>query len=233
MFKKLMVAVAAIGLIFPTTSCAVPAPHITRQQVKELHIKKPPTEETFTVVNNKGVQTGIIQIQGKIDDSTVANVHNAFVYYKAHNIKVVGIHLNSLGGRVDAGSKVSLEMIDAQENGVLVGTMVGHQEICASMCTAVFAMGKIRMAANDSVFVFHSPYCTLTFMQWLNPWMHAITDDSRNSARETMMAMYASADPIWTDSTLKSYIYDDSEKELVLTGLGITKQSSTYITNSY
>lgn len=190
-----------------------------------------PTENktTFGEEQSKKFGTlGTIDLIGEINSGSALTVSKAFSKFKTDNVKEVIFHLNSPGGDLSSGTKIANSILNAQINDKInVIVYVDHKELCASMCTGVFAVGSVRMAAPDSIWVFHSP-------KLHDPESHKDDKDfaeretaSVANARETLMIMYKSADPEFAEKTLKPYIMGTAEKtDLILTGAQIIDYSA-------
>lgn len=194
-----------------------------------INVHNPENIQKYEISVADGDPEGIIDIQGTITRSTAAMVHEAFEKFSEAGIKSVVIHLNSLGGEVPSGAGIALDMKQAEEAGIKVGTYVDHKEICASMCTGIFAVGSWRAAAPDSVWVFHSPYFHLTVSQTFNPVLIKELVKGKDLSRKALMAMYSLADPVWAKSELSKYVYDDHGKQLILSGAQIMDHSVWFI----
>ena len=171
---------------------------------------------------------GFIDIVGEIDDNTATVVHRGFIEFKKNNIKQVMIHLHSLGGRFTPGSEIVTDMQQAEKEGVNVVTFVDHGNYCASMCTGIFAAGSDRMAAEDTLWVFHAPYFKLTEEQMKDPRVQKELKDIVQQTTQYMLDLYSSADPEWTEKTLKEHITTPDD-DLILSGKEIMQQSQSWI----
>jgi len=168
---------------------------------------------------------GIINIQGMIDTDTAEQTKQAFELFKNSNIKNVIIHLHSLGGQVSSGMEVINLMIAAGKFNIRVVTMVDHGEYCASMCTAIFAAGVSRIAAADTIWMFHSPAVKLSEEDKGDPGKVAEAKESVRISRLYMLSVYRYADPKFTEEVLDAYVNDDSGKTLILFGGEIIKHT--------
>ena len=183
-------------------------------------IPLPHHEVNYEIVKDKG----LLEIYGRIDSDTAITTHEAFVDFKKEHVTVVVVHLNSLGGSLGAGAMVIEDMIDARNSGIHVITIVDHREICASMCTGIFAIGEVRMAAPDTFWVFHAPY--LADKSLINDPEYV---GAQQSAVKYLTSLYMLADPKWTTEVLVNHI-TEQKTDLILSGADIAKQSETYIT---
>ena len=66
------------------------------------------------------------------------------------------IELNSPGGALVEGRAV-IEAINRRKATHRIETRVGPEAICLSMCVPIFLQGERRIAAPDSIFMFHEP----------------------------------------------------------------------------
>ena len=189
-------------------------------------------EDKSTVSYNTDHGIAGIEIIGDITPHTADVVREAFqVFEKGHYSKVV-IHLNSDGGDVPAGADIIQEMLTAEDKyGMTVSTYVDHREVCASMCTAIYATGNFRVAAWDSRWVFHSPFLVFKNEKEENSPKTAQEqkelDEEVDSCRRLLMAAYERVDPKWADEVLKPYIYS-KDKALRLTGAQIVDNGSPW-----
>jgi membrane-bound ClpP family serine protease len=223
MFKKTLAVITAI--LF-SANAAFAAPQI-------IHVKRPPNVHTYKIEYLSGGAFGTIDLQGKIDDSAAAKIDEAFADFKAHNVKIVDIHLNSPGGQITSGSRIALDILNAESDGILVSAHVDHQELCASMCTGIFAVAQVRSTAPDTIWVFHSPYVVLTDAQKADPAIIEFVKKDQEESREALFEMYKLADPVWAEKELRKYVWDDKESELILSGAQISKHSKTYVNTNF
>jgi ATP-dependent protease ClpP protease subunit len=175
------------------------------------------------------LEVGAIYLTGEINKNAAQTVQTAFKTFKKDKVTKVILHLNSPGGDLGSGSKIILEIMNAQmKDKIAVITYVGEKELCASMCTGIFAIGAVREASPKSIWIFHSPYVK-NEDDADEERQKAITETIA-TAREALMAMYKIADPVFALTILKPYVYGyASEKELILTGEEITELSDHYI----
>jgi ATP-dependent protease ClpP protease subunit len=173
---------------------------------------------------------GIINLQGEIDSDSADQVKQAFIYFHENNITHVLIHLHSLGGKLSAGSDIISDVLTARKNKIWVAMLVDHGEYCASMCTGVFAVGSSRMAAADTIWMFHAPFAKMTEEQQNDPVKRKEIEDTVKAARSYMLVVYASADAKWTKNVLKKYIMSEKGDQLILSGQDILEQSTTWFT---
>jgi len=209
-FKALLVCLIVTSFI------SVPNPVAAETIYQPEHVAK------FRIEKNEG----IINIQGTIDEDSATQTDNAFIFFKLHNIHNVIIHLHSLGGSVKAGIKIIDDMNAAKDLKVDVITMVDHKEYCASMCTAIFAAGSSRIAAADTIWMFHSPFVKLTDEEKNDPMIVLAAKLQTATARRIMLAVYRSADPMFTDTVLVKYVNDDTGKQLILYGSDLIKHTN-------
>lgn len=217
MIKKLFAIVAIFSL--STSSFAT----------ETITFKKPENVQKYDISDEDNIVGGNIELQGDITDKSADMVHEAMTVFKQKGVKSIIIHLNSLGGDVPAGARIVIDMLEAKNDGARVGAYVDHKEVCASMCTGIFAAAGWRAAAPDTLWVFHSPYCDLTPEQKADPETMKEVKEVRKMAREALMSMYKMADPVWAKKELKKYIYNNDGKELVLTGGQILDHSIWFI----
>lgn len=221
MFKKIFAIIVASFLV------------TTNSYASTVHFNKPPEVKSFRYEEDHGINGGNIEIQGEINRQASDVTAAAFKDFKKNHIKSVIIHLNSLGGDVDEGVKISTEMLRAEKEGITVGAYVDHKEVCASMCTAIFATAQWRATAPDTLWVFHSPMIELTDAEQIqyksDPKFRREVDKDRDITRKVMLDMYGFADEDWAKHELKKYIYSDDETGLVLTGGQIMDHSVWFV----
>lgn len=167
---------------------------------------------------------GILLISGEINAETSLTAHTAFSSFYQANVKSIIIHINSLGGMYGRGKLVIQDMDSAKQYGIKVITFVDHQEQCASMCTGIFANGQTRIAAEDSVWVFHAPYVN----QGSETTSQMVIDSAIKEAQAYMLNLYTYADPQWTKEVLSSHVLTPKD-DLILTGKDILEQSKSFI----
>lgn len=173
---------------------------------------------------------GIINLQGEINDDSAAQTQAAFDYFAKNHIRNIIIHLHSLGGSVKSGYNIIELMVDARHHNINVVTLVDHKEYCASMCTAIFAEGESRIAAPDTIWLFHSPFIKLTDEELGDPVKVAEAKEAIKLSRRLMMRAYYSADPAFAKNILDSVVNDDSGKPLMLFGADLIVHTATFIT---
>lgn len=183
-------------------------------------IKQPEQRVNYTIDKDKG----ILELIGTIDEKSSEGTHNAFAAFKTNHVKIIIVHLHSLGGELNSGTQIIQEIINARNNNIHVITFVDHKEYCASMCTGIFASGEIRMSAPDTLWVFHAPFFA----------DESLRNDPRytkvwEASVEYLLSVYMLADPNWTKNVLADHIKTPGA-DLVLTGADIAKQSATFIT---
>jgi ATP-dependent protease ClpP protease subunit len=173
---------------------------------------------------------GIINLQGMIDDDSAAVTQQAFDFFAKNHIRNVIIHLHSLGGKIKAGDVIIALMLNAEHHHIVVATLVDHGDYCASMATAIFAAGSSRLAADDSIWMFHSPFIPLSDEQKANPDIVAQANEFIKQDRIYMLKIYALADKRFTKDVLEEYVNDDNGKKLDVTGERLHNVSETFIT---
>jgi ATP-dependent protease ClpP protease subunit len=210
MFKNIILLIAAAFLIVP--NC-----YADDQQYQ---VKQPDHKVIERIEQN----VGIIDIIGEIDGDTLATVNRGFAHFKqAHVIQII-IHINSLGGKLDAGYGIIQDMQEAEKTGLDVAVYVDHGEVCASMCTGIFANASTRMAAPDTLWIFHSPYVVLTPAEQ-TPENIAAAHDIVVESRKQMIRWYYAVDPDWTKHELMEHINTPNDP-LVITGSHILHNRS-------
>lgn len=172
---------------------------------------------------------GIINLQGEINEDSLNQSKLAFNTFAQNNIKNIIIHLHSLGGSVKWGYEIMMLMDTAKEQKINVVTLVDHKEYCGSMCTAIFADGSSRVAAADTVWLFHSPFIKLTDEELQDPVKVAESKEALRLSRRLMLRVYYNADPKFTTTVLETVINDDSGKVMILFGGEIIEHTSTFI----
>lgn len=133
----------------------VPAP--TPQYIKST-IKRPaynPFNETEVITINRNTNSFYI---GEI-------VEESFTYFEkyssemaARGVKTITIHLHSPGGELDVAKLIEQQIKILQERGIKVITVVDDGNACMSACPIIFLAGDEKIAASNSVFMFHAPY---------------------------------------------------------------------------
>ena len=112
-------------------------------KIENLIVKEPTGEDTAVTFE----WTGDI-------DPPMANAFNAaFNEWKDHKERII-IDLHSPGGSVDEGERV-IEVINKIKKTHSVQTFVGSGNECLSMCVPIYMQGSLRVAATDSVWMFH------------------------------------------------------------------------------
>lgn len=183
----------------------------------------------FTTKKVDGYGTlGVITLEGEINRAASEKVQEAFGKFKADDVRKVIFHLNSPGGDIVSGKKIISEMISAEiYNKVVIITYVGADQLCASMCTGVYAIGTFREASPKSYWVFHSPYVKTATKSVEE---QIAVDESIELTRSALMVMYNLADKEFAETYLKPYVYKTAkDKELVVTGEIIKTISKSYI----
>ena len=172
---------------------------------------------------------GIINLQGEINDDSEKQTQAAFAYFNENHIRNVIIHLHSLGGSVKSGYDIITIMTYAEKHNINVITLVDHKEYCASMCTAIFAAGINRIAARDTVWIFHSPYIKLSDGELRDPIQVVEAQLAIKLARKLMLRVYYSADPTFTKTVLEPVINDNSDKPLILYGYELIDHTESFV----
>ena len=185
-------------------------------------------EDKSTTTYNTDNGVAGIEIIGDINHHTANVVKEAFSKFDG-NYKTVVIHLNSDGGDVDAGADIIEQMLIAEDKyGMTVSTYVDHREVCASMCTAIYATGNFKVAAWDSRWVFHSPFIVSQDpSKKLTPTEQKAVDEELESSRQLLMAAYERVDPKWADKVLKPFVYSP-DRALRVTGAQIVDNGSPW-----
>jgi len=214
MFKKLAIIL--------TLSSAFTCLSTSSYSAETIH--QPPHQ----VIERIEKEIGIIDIIGEIDDNSADIVHKGFHHFKTAGISYVIIHLNSLGGKITDGTFIINDILDAEEHGVTVVTYVDHKDYCASMCTGIFAVGSDRMAAPDTIWIFHAPYAKLTSDEENDPQIMKEVQEATKEAEEYMLSIYSKADPEWTENVLKDHITQPGN-DLIITGADIIAQHTKWI----
>lgn len=182
----------------------------------------------FTETNTDKGFIGEITIVGEINKDTAEKFHYTIEKFRKDKVEKVIIHLNSPGGTVEAGYQIIKDMIKYQtEDKKNIMTYVGEKELCASMCTGIYAIGSYRVAAANSVWVFHSPYIKgKAESQEEQNKQDAIIEASRNA----LMAVYRVADANFANTILKPYVYGTAKTQnLILNGFTINELSDNFI----
>ncbi len=168
---------------------------------------------------------GSIEIEGEINEKTASVVTQAFTEFKRREVKEVIFQINSEGGSFGYGVDIINDILDARiEHKMTVVMSVDKRQLCASMCTSIFATGSIRMAAPDSVWVFHSPAIGEEDLKRLSADDREKVKQVIEHAREIMMMTYETADKDFANNVLKPYIMGQ-KKELVLSAWQIIDYS--------
>lgn len=171
---------------------------------------------------------GIFNISGTIDQDTADASHKAFGHFVDANVAQIVVHLNSYGGQLSAGKSIMKDIQDAERLGIEVISLVDHEEVCASMCTGIFAVADSRMAAFDTVWIFHSPYVKLSDRDKKDPFEVKRAHDTIEEARVLMLEIYKQADPVWTKKELTEHV-NTPNNPLIVTGADILNRSPTWI----
>lgn len=95
----------------------------------------------------------IFSWSGPIDPPFESELRQGFNEW-GDRIERVRIHLDSPGGSVDEGEKV-VSYINKMKHTHSVWTYVGPEADCLSMCVPIFLQGDMRVAAADSIWLFH------------------------------------------------------------------------------
>ena len=172
---------------------------------------------------------GIINLQGEINEDSFTQAKAAFEYFAENHIRNIIIHLHSLGGTVKSGSEIMMLMDAAKKQKINIVTFVDHKEYCGSTCTIIFADGSSRVAAPDTVWLFHSPFIKLTDEELGDPIKVAEAKEEIRISRRIILRAYYYADLEFTKTVLESVVNDDSGKVLILYGKEIIDHTATFI----
>lgn len=104
---------------------------------------------TSRLTENDG--NAVLELSGPIVPGDEQLVQRELDRWKANEVHVTGIRLNSMGGNVIEGARIARVV---QRNGL--DTVVGKNASCVSICFTIFAAGKHKFANGSSRFAVHS-----------------------------------------------------------------------------
>ena len=101
-------------------------------------------------LNNQGI---IFSWDGSIDYPMAKDFSQAYKGLNSDILQII-IELNSPGGSVEEGRRV-IDIIKEMNQSYKVWTYVGPEKECLSMCVPIYIQGRVRIAAPDSIWLFH------------------------------------------------------------------------------